>query len=314
MNFDEIVEWFFEHYADPVEYLPYESKEGGYIPIYGPLKMTKDILYNQFHELDDEQIEECAEIIESHEYGNACNMWTPVPGPEWYGDVVISGSNNVLDEAEESFKRLRKLIGLKMILLDETQTIGSFAKEIVQDSFGISELLAKANSSVYDQDMLHLFYIKAFSIMESLLEDFIINYTKENIEDILGRIDNFPTLRDQQIRIGELIGAMDGKPEQYMNRIRSEIERRMWAYFQTILWHRSDVAKKEYRRFGFSINLNGYSESRNIRHDLIHRDGKIKDNMGNRHEINRPEIESLITEGIKLIENIRRQIENRNRD
>lgn len=313
MTQDEVLEWFFEHYADPAECLPYESKEGGYIPIYGPLEETRDILYHQFPKLNDEQVEEYAEIIELGEYGYGNDLWTPLPSPEWYGDgfdeVVISGSKNILDETTEAFERLRMLLKLKMILLDEKQTISSFAMEIVQDDFGLVEHFAKANSSIYEQDMLHLFFVKAFSIMESFLEDFIINYAKENISDILEHINDFPKLRDQQIKVGDLIGGIDGEANEYIDRIGIEIEKRMWAYYQSIIWHQCDLAKKEYSRFGFNIDLSRYDGARNVRHDLIHRDGKRKEKMEERHEISRLEIENLIIEGLTLVGSIREQID-----
>ena len=73
----EIKNWFFEHYEDPANSLPYISKEGGYQWIHGGPEDTADVIYNQFLQQYNENIlEKTIDEIGRHE------MWSPIPQSE----------------------------------------------------------------------------------------------------------------------------------------------------------------------------------------------------------------------------------------
>lgn len=62
---DEIKKWFFSNFEDPVESLPYESKEGGYIYIWGGPYEPRDEIENEFSGIvDDDIIDEVASEME----------------------------------------------------------------------------------------------------------------------------------------------------------------------------------------------------------------------------------------------------------
>ncbi len=302
---EEIIDWFFEHYTDPANCLPYESKEGGYIPIYGQLEETADILYSNFPELNDNDVERLVELIEWGEFEHGSDIWSPVPGPEWYGEhfdeVVISSSESVLLDTIRAFERLRELLQYNIYFIEEEYTLLQFAQEIVNDDITLKEYVAEERSMRFEQEMLHLLFIKTFAVMESFLEDFIINYAKENITTILNDINRFKKLRDQKLNVGQLIRGIDNNPAEYQEQIRNEIQKCMWAYYQSILWHNFSDAKKEYERFKLKIDLPKFHAAIPVRHDLIHRDGKKKEDMQSRHEISRQTLRDLVDEGLAVV-------------
>ncbi|MCD6301196.1 MAG: hypothetical protein J7L82_03900, partial [Staphylothermus sp.] len=66
----EMEEWFFENYNDPVDFLPYESREGGFQYLYGGPYELDEIMYEEFGgTYPDEYIREVIKNIE-REYGN----------------------------------------------------------------------------------------------------------------------------------------------------------------------------------------------------------------------------------------------------
>lgn len=66
----EMLHWFSEDYDDPVNFLPHDSREGGYQYLYGGPYELDEILYEQFGgNYSDESIQKVIEIIE-HEHGD----------------------------------------------------------------------------------------------------------------------------------------------------------------------------------------------------------------------------------------------------
>ncbi len=63
LSANDLVEWFYEHYEDPANGVPYESKEGGYIYIYGGPYDPWEVLADQFPEVEEDIIEEAASRI-----------------------------------------------------------------------------------------------------------------------------------------------------------------------------------------------------------------------------------------------------------
>lgn len=61
---DEIVEWFFDHYEDPANGVPYESAEGGYIYIFGGPYDAEDVIYDQFPDAPQDAVEKAVEEIQ----------------------------------------------------------------------------------------------------------------------------------------------------------------------------------------------------------------------------------------------------------
>lgn len=65
---DELVEWFYEHYDDPANGVPYESREGGYQYFNGGPYDPWEVLADEFSWVNEETIEEAANKIYPNGY------------------------------------------------------------------------------------------------------------------------------------------------------------------------------------------------------------------------------------------------------
>jgi uncharacterized protein YutE (UPF0331/DUF86 family) len=65
---DELVEWFYEHYDDPANGVPYESREGGYQYFNGGPYDPWEVLAHEFSWVHEEVIEEAANKIYPNGY------------------------------------------------------------------------------------------------------------------------------------------------------------------------------------------------------------------------------------------------------
>jgi hypothetical protein len=82
--------WFFQHYEDPAESTPYESREGGYIFIWGGPYDADEELSSEFYDLvPEETIRELAEELAAQ-----CPQWSGKLGAnnlsEYYYSAILS--------------------------------------------------------------------------------------------------------------------------------------------------------------------------------------------------------------------------------
>ncbi len=84
-------EWFFSEFENPAEHTPYESREGGYIYIWGgPYDASKE-LYNEFEEIvEDQIIDELVSELEDETF-------------EWSGKPGNSKKINIRNIMDESY-------------------------------------------------------------------------------------------------------------------------------------------------------------------------------------------------------------------
>jgi len=79
----EMTEWFHSKFQDPVNRLPYNSREGGYQYIYGGPYDAHDQISDAFsHQYSDELIEEAVEIVQA----DGIYQWDKSEEPGDYGD------------------------------------------------------------------------------------------------------------------------------------------------------------------------------------------------------------------------------------
>lgn len=108
---DELRDWFFKNYEDPANSLPYISAEGGYQWINGGPFTPQEVLGENFEsEYGYELIEEVAKRITDE---TGIWDWTPVLGPDFYGDDEKSQLDpesdsrlDILKQAENLSRRL----------------------------------------------------------------------------------------------------------------------------------------------------------------------------------------------------------------
>ena len=80
-HIDEMKKWFLENYEDPANSCPYESKEGGYIYIYGGPYDAHDELSDEFgHKYNDEEITIASEeLVEENDVWD----WSGIPDDDF---------------------------------------------------------------------------------------------------------------------------------------------------------------------------------------------------------------------------------------
>ncbi|MEU3446480.1 hypothetical protein AB0H29_04500 [Streptomyces thermolilacinus] len=68
VSIDQMVDWFFEHYEDPANGVPYVSSEGGYQYVLGGPYDAHEVLAEKFPDASPDDIEEAVKIVQSEAY------------------------------------------------------------------------------------------------------------------------------------------------------------------------------------------------------------------------------------------------------
>lgn len=276
---DAMREWFFNHYEDPAESLPYDSAEGGYIPIYGALQYTDEILYNQFGGAYPDKL--IQELID--EIGDA-DIWSPIPDNSWF------------EPYEES------LTSVESVILDALKSLGSMSTQI--------EIVGNLPS--HSNEFLQMLFVRVYAIFESFLAHFITSYIDENFEKLIKAENPNPEL--QKIQMPMISAYKIFEKDEPKKQITDMYRKALFIYYQEKLWHQFDNAQKMYNQFGFLFSYKDTSLQQfiDIRHDIVHRDGKVKENIDSRHQITSEMIISLVDDVKKIVKAIAEQYDKKN--
>ena len=85
--------WFLANYEDPVHSLPYESREGGYIWLYGEPRGAHEALYEEFDEAVPKDVIEAL----ADDLSGECPEWTPKADP----DEMVQGVADLRELTEQ---------------------------------------------------------------------------------------------------------------------------------------------------------------------------------------------------------------------
>lgn len=141
--------WFRAHFEDPAVRTPYESREGGYIWIWGGPYGAEVALREEFEGVaSEEAIDELARRLEGE-----CPEWARIPGPEAYDEGLYDAvsanaiARETLDDALETIHRLldlevdpelggafRRLLFANVIAAMETYLSDTFINKVFEDS------------------------------------------------------------------------------------------------------------------------------------------------------------------------------------
>ena len=106
-------EWFSHFFENPAENTPYESREGGYIYIWGGPYYAREELEGEFAGIVlDDAIDELVEDLESESY-----EWAGQPSDDNYDDYyydVISANTEFHGTLTESLNNIRKLLNANL--------------------------------------------------------------------------------------------------------------------------------------------------------------------------------------------------------
>ncbi|NAO97210.1 hypothetical protein FRY77_14510 [Halomonas sp. MG34] len=164
-------EWFFDNYEDPVERTPYESREGGYIYIWGGPYYAHDELTVFCEFVDDELIESLAE-----ELSVDCPEWTGRESPDDYDDSYLEAyltGNKYFESFKTSINHVK--------VIHESKISGE----------------AK-------QHLLGLLYVNIITAIETYLSDAFISTVLENKDVLRKFVESNPEFKKQNFCLSEV--------------------------------------------------------------------------------------------------------------
>lgn len=169
--------WFFQNFEDPVERTPYESREGGYIWIWGGPYEAQDELDSEFGGLiDDDVIDELA-----NELNSICWEWGPTEKPGDYDEYLVDD------------------------IAEITEFFHNFSVAILD----IRSLLQTEVSRPVKSCFFRLLYVNAITAMETYLSDAFINSVVPEPALMRRFVENSPEFKAEKISLSQIFKAAD---------------------------------------------------------------------------------------------------------
>lgn len=195
---DVMENWFRQNFEDPAERTPYESREGGYIWIWGGPYDARDELHSEFDGIvPDDVIDELADDLEGEGW-----EWAPTPSPEDYDNSLIED-----------------LAGI-------TQFYGHFANGVLD----IEQLLEMEVDSSVSTTFYRMLYVNVITAMETYLSDAFIS-TVVNDAGLMRRfIESTPEFQVEKIPVSDVFKAVE-KVEQ---RARTYLADVVWHHLHRV--------------------------------------------------------------------------------
>lgn len=195
--------------------------------------------------------------------------WSGKPTQEWYEDLYLETIQSDKDPYNYFIESKNKLKSL---------------------------LETKVDNDL-QQDFLRLIYINMITILETYLAETFINTILRDNFILRKFVEGNEDFKKQKLCLNEIF-------EKY-----ESIEEKVKEELLSIIWH--DLAKvKSFYKYSLDIefikDLKEIFRAINKRHDFVHRNGKTK--KGEEIIISKQEIEELIDQISKLIEDINKQI------
>lgn len=229
-------DWFFEHFEDPAERTPYESREGGYIWIWGGPYDAHDELQNKFGgSVPEIAINELAD-----ELSERCWQWAPIPSDQDYDDYLVDDSE-LITEHHSNF-------------IIATQDIEKLLHTDVKDNV----------SGCFHR----LLFVNVISAMETYLSDTFINAVVRNRTLMRRFIETTPEFQREKIPLSGIYSAMDEIEQRAKKHLLDEV---VWHTIQRIQRMYQETLGIE-----FSKDTGAIFRAIVTRHDIVHRNGKTK--------------------------------------
>jgi hypothetical protein len=227
-------EWFLARYCDPAEETPYESREGGYIWIWGGPYDADEELQGRFsHIVEDDVIEELVDDLNS----DGGYQWAPVRRDDDRDYEDLFGLD--LDQPVDPLTRLQERLA------------GSISVLSLEGAEPTMEHLAR------------MAFGAAISALEAYLWETVAYWAKSNPEVLKGIVKNIPELRDQPIKLGDVFDEHEGIEA----RVMLYLQNLVWHRFDKaamLLRHGLGINPPSFKPF---------KEALAKRHDIVHRSG-----------------------------------------
>lgn len=229
--------WFLARYCDPAEETPYESREGGYIWIWGGPYDPMEELQERFGDLvEDEVIDKLANQL----YRDVGWEWAPIRSvaEEYYDrfDLEVEDRNDPLSRLRE---RLREALA-------------------VLDLRGPDHVISRLPSMVFGT---------IISALEAYLWETVAYWAKSSREVLKGIVSNMPDLKDHPIKLGQIFEEHDGIEKRVMVYLQRIVWHR-WEKVGQLFKAGLDVRLPSTKAFQEAIEK---------RHHIVHRSGHDQD-------------------------------------
>lgn len=238
--------WFLENYEDPANSCPYESREGGYIYIYGGPYDASEVLQEKFGGyVKDDYIQEIIDDLQEICYewsGNSSNV------EGWYDEDlynVVTTSKEPYTNFYENIAKIRSLSTLNISKKDKSHFLGILYTNIIT--------------------ALETLYVELF--INSIEKDnsFFINY----IQTGTGNFKASKSLILNAFKHGSIV------------ELRERLVKEIKEHLINSSWHSTEQVIKRYKStFGIKVQsdwpISEIEHATIIRNHLIHRGGKDK--------------------------------------
>lgn len=194
---EKMREWFFENYEDPAERTPYESKEGGFIYIWGGPYYAREELgvFGEF--VEDELIEKLA-----NELSSDCPEWTGRESPEDYDNSYfdsISSGNKYYESFNISINHIQ----------------------------AISEIYMSSDAK---QHLLGILYVNVITAVEAYLSDAFIANVFDDASALRRFVETNPVFKNKSFNLSELFIKHDSIDQE----VKGYLLGLMWHNIQKI--------------------------------------------------------------------------------
>jgi hypothetical protein len=166
-------EWFRSHYEDPVESTPFDSREGGYIWVWGGPYDAGEELREKFEGLvPDEVIDELASALTDE-----CPGWTSTDRGDAYDETLY-----------------------------EAVSSNALARQTLEDALStVLELLKVAMPDELGGAYLRLLFANAISALETYLSDTFINRVFADQELLQTYVDSEPKFKERKVAFKDVL-------------------------------------------------------------------------------------------------------------
>jgi len=170
-------DWFFERFEDPAERTPYESREGGYIWIWGGPYDAREELESEFGDsVPEDVIEELADELSAQ-----CWEWAPTPSREDYDDYLV-GDIALITEYHSNF-------------ISAIHDIEKLLEADVDDS--VSRCFHR------------LLFVNVITALETYLSDAFINTVVHDPALMRRFIETTPEFQGEKIALSDVFTALE---------------------------------------------------------------------------------------------------------
>jgi hypothetical protein len=146
------------------------------------------------------------------------------------------------------------------------------------------------------QHLLRLLFVNVIPAVETYLSDLFISAVGKDKALLRRFLESAPEFKMEKITLSEIFKTVE------------EIEKRARSCLMHVVWHHMSRVKpmfKDTLGLAFPEDMGDLFKAILIRHDLVHRNGKMKD--GGEHVMSEENVKSLIEQANKFISHIDNQ-------